>query len=263
MSPAASPHARPGRFLVGSSPPPRSSSSPLPAIGRAAESGGTFNPGSTSFAATIVGQRTASQYFELRNEGPEPIEIRHLGVSGPDSTEFSIESSGCEGVTLSIGGACGLYVAFAPSRRGRREATLEAPDLGGPIEATLEGTGLSQELTVSPSPLAFPTTTKYMSSEEQLTVANQGDVPVAISGTNFEGPGSSAFGTNGSNCSGTLAVGSTCEVTVRFSPQSEGEAARHPPRQRRRPRAAVRRSNSKVSAPRRNCASNRKPSTSA
>ncbi len=195
-----------------------------PASGRAAEATARFTPGSQAFAATVVGQRSGQQYFELRNEGPESIQVSSVAIGGPDSGEFSIESTGCAGATLAMSQGCWAYVEFVPARGGTREATLEAvhDGEGSPATAALSGTGLRQELTVSPS-LVFPTTTRYMSSEEQLTVSNQSDVGVAIFGTNFEGPGSGAFGTNGSNCSGTLGVGSSCTIDVRFNPQSEGE----------------------------------------
>jgi hypothetical protein len=85
------------------------------------------------------------------------------------------------------------------------------------------GGGGLEELTVSPAPLVFPTTTKWMNSEETLTVTNTAGVPVSLNGTNFEGPGAGAFGTNGSNCGATLMVEESCTVTVRFSPQAAGE----------------------------------------
>jgi hypothetical protein len=195
----------------------------LPASGEAAEATAVFLPGSQTFAPTIVGQRSGQQSFQLRNEGPETIHVSSVGIAGADSGEFSIEGNGCVGATLAEGESCGVSVAFAPSQGGTREATLEAihDGEGSPTTAALSGTGLRQELTVTP--LVFPTTTKYMTSEEQLTVSNQSDVGVAIFGTNFEGPGSGSFGTNGSNCSGTLGVGMSCTIDVHFNPQAEGE----------------------------------------
>jgi hypothetical protein len=83
--------------------------------------------------------------------------------------------------------------------------------------------GGGEELVVSPAPLVFPTTTKWMSSEETLTVTNPAGVPVSLYGTNFEGPGSGSFGTNGSSCGAMLIAGESCTIAVRFSPQAAGE----------------------------------------
>jgi hypothetical protein len=195
----------------------------LPASGQAAVATAAFSPGSQSFAATIVGQRTPQQVFQLRDEGPEPIHVSSVAIGGFDSGEFSVESTSCVGANLIEGESCSVSVSFAPTLGGTREATLEAvhDGEGSPTTAALSGTGLRQELTVSP--LVFPATTKFMTSEEQLTVSNQGDVGVAIFGTSFEGPGSGSFGTNGSSCSGTLGVGMSCTIEVRFNPQAEGE----------------------------------------
>jgi hypothetical protein len=195
----------------------------LPASGRAAEATAAFFPGSQTFGATIVGQRTPQQSFQLTDEGPEPIHVSSVAIGGIDSADFSVESTNCVGANLAIGESCSVSVSFAPTHGGAREATLEAvhDGEGSPTTAALSGTGLRQELTVSP--LVFPTTTKFMTSEEQLTVSNQSDVGVAIFGTNFEGPGSGSFGTNGSNCPGTLGVGMSCTIEVRFNPQAEGE----------------------------------------
>ncbi|HEX4731492.1 MAG TPA: choice-of-anchor D domain-containing protein [Solirubrobacterales bacterium] len=225
MSPSGSSPARNSRVLTGLLAATALVLLALPASGRAAEATAVLTPASQSFTATIVGQHSTQQYFELRDEGPEPIQVSTVAIGGPDSADFSLESSSCFGTTLSPGSSCGVYVAFTPTQGGGREATLEAvhDGEGSPTTAALEGTGLRQEVTLSPSPLVFPTTTRNMSSEKQLTIANQSDVAVTIFGTNFEGPGAGAFGTNGSDCAGTLGVGSTCKIDVRFSPQSEGE----------------------------------------
>lgn len=225
MSPSGSSPARNSRVFTGLLAATALVLLALPASGRAAEATAVLTPASQSFTATIVGQRSTQQYFELRDEGPEPIQVSTVAIGGPDSADFSLESSSCPGTMLSVGSSCWVYVAFTPTRGGGREATLEAvhDGEGSPTTAALEGTGLRQEVTLSPSPLVFPTTTRYMSSEKQLTIANQSDVPVMVFGTNFEGPGAGAFGTNGSNCAGTLGVGSTCTIEVRFNPQSEGE----------------------------------------
>jgi Abnormal spindle-like microcephaly-assoc'd, ASPM-SPD-2-Hydin len=197
----------------------------LPASGSAAEATAVFAPGSQSFGSIVVGQHSGQQMLGLRDEGPQPIHVSGISIGGPAAGDFTIESNGCGGATLNSGESCFVGVSFAPTQGGLREATLEATHdgEGSASTAALSGIGLRQELTVSPAPLVFPTTTKNMSSELALTVSNQSDVGVTIFGTNVEGPGSGAFGTGGSNCGGVLSVGSSCTLDVRFSPQSEGE----------------------------------------
>jgi hypothetical protein len=108
----------------------------------------------------------------------------------------------------------GLLAAIALALLALPTSGLAAP--GG------EGGG-PEEVVVSPAPLVFPTTTKWMNSEKTLTVTNTAGVPVSLFGTNFEGPGAGAFGTNGSNCGATLMAAESCTINVRFSPQAAGE----------------------------------------
>jgi hypothetical protein len=219
----ATPLLRPGATLLGLLATALALALLLPASGRAAEATAVFAPGSQSFGQVIVAQRSGQQSFALRDEGPESIHVSGIGIGGADAADFSVEGNACGGATLSSGESCLVSVSFAPTRGGLREATLEASHdgEGSPTTAALTGIGLRQELTVSP--LVFPTTTKFMTSEEQLTVSDQSDVGVAIFGTNFEGPGSGSFGTDGSDCPGTLGVGMSCTITVRFNPQAEGQ----------------------------------------
>jgi hypothetical protein len=100
--------------------------------------------------------------------------------------------------------------------------TLLTVPAGGRAAPGGEGGG-AEELVLSPTPLVFPTTTKWMNSEEMLTVTNTAGVPVSLYGTNFEGPGSGSFGTNGSSCGAMLMATESCTITVRFSPQAAGE----------------------------------------
>src|ERR1700761_3748867 len=83
--------------------------------------------------------------------------------------------------------------------------------------------GGGEELVLSPAPLVFPTTTKWMNSEETLTVNNPTGGPVSLYGTNFEGPGSGSFRTSGSSCGAMLMATESCTIAVRFSPQAAGE----------------------------------------
>jgi hypothetical protein len=115
--------------------------------------------------------------------------------------------------------------ASLPLSRSKILAVLALAVLALPASgrAAPGGEGGAEELTVSPAPLVFPTTTKWMNSEETLTVTNSAGVPVSLFGTNFEGPGAGAFGINGSSCGAMLMAEESCTVTVRFSPQSAGE----------------------------------------
>jgi hypothetical protein len=197
----------------------------LPATSQAAEATASLNPSAPTFESVVVGQRGPQQQFVLTNNGPEAIMVEAVSVTGVNPNDFSLENDGCFTATLSSQESCSLYISFAPSASGLREAQLNL-DTGAensPATAALSGRGLAQELTVSPSPLDFPTTTVDTNSERKVTVANESEAAVAIYNVSIEGAGSSSFNTNGSNCGTSLKPQQSCTISIRFSPGSEGE----------------------------------------
>jgi hypothetical protein len=197
----------------------------LPAIGQAAEATVTVSPGSQTYGSQVIGHGSGQQTFEIRGEGPEAVLVSSVALAGTDPADFSIEANGCSGQTLGPGGNCLVSLRFTPTAAGPREAVLEVghDGEGSPSTATMSGTGLRQELTLSPSPLTFPVTTTGMTSEREVMVENHGDVAAQIFGTNFEGPGSGSFATNGSSCGPSLGVGESCKIEIRYSAGSVGE----------------------------------------
>jgi hypothetical protein len=196
----------------------------LPATSQAAEATTSLNPPAQAFPSLTVGQRSPRQQFLFQNEGPEAITIEAISITGANAADFSLEGNSCPGL-LAAGETCSLEISFAPSAGGPREAQLEVVNDGedSPTTAALSGQGLRQELTLSPSPLTFPTTTAGNNTEKQVTVANDSEAPVTIFNDNIEGPGASAFNTSGSNCGNSLNTGQSCTISIRFSPGSEGE----------------------------------------
>ncbi len=163
----------------------------LPAVSQAAEASASINPPAETFPSVIVGQRGPQQQFLFTNNGPEEINVEAVSVTGPNANDFSVENDSCLFPTLSSGQSCSLYISFRPSESGLREAQLEILSTAenSPATAALSGRGLTQELTVSPSPLNFPATTVDSNSERQVTVANESEAAVTIYGANIEGAG--------------------------------------------------------------------------
>ena len=195
----------------------------LPAVSQAAEASASINPPAETFPSVIVGQRGPQQQFLFTNNGPEEINVEAVSVIGPNANDFSVENDSCLFPTLSSGQSCSLYISFRPSESGLREAQLEILSTAenSPATAALSGRGLTQELTVSPSPLSFPATTVDSNSERQVTVANESEAAITIYGANIEGAGSSSFNTNGSNCGSSLTPGQSCKISIRFSPAAK------------------------------------------
>jgi Abnormal spindle-like microcephaly-assoc'd, ASPM-SPD-2-Hydin len=197
----------------------------LPAVSQAAEATASLSPPTHIFPNVLIGKQDPQQQFVFTNDGPERITVEGVSITGPDSNNFALENDGCSAATLSSGESCSAYISFTPSESGLREAQFEifSTAENSPAVGALSGRGLTQELTVSPSPLNFPTVTVDGNSERQVIVANESEAAVVIYGVNIEGAGSSSFNTNGSNCGTSLNPGQSCNISIRFSPSSEGE----------------------------------------
>lgn len=76
---------------------------------------------------------------------------------------------------------------------------------------------------LGPSPLSFSGTQApgTVSGPQSVTVTNNGDEPLNVSGASIGGTDASDFGISGSDC-GSLPSGGSCHVSVRFAPQGSG-----------------------------------------
>jgi hypothetical protein len=130
---------------------------------------------------------------------------------------------GCSGQMLGAGGTCTVNAHFAPTltgMAGSQQASLQVSGMpGGQTAATLTGTALAAQLTVTPTtqPLG---SIGYgaASSDFPLMVSNTGGttgpITVTLSGTMM-----SDFGKGVDGCTGkSLNSGGSCTVYVHFNP---------------------------------------------
>ena len=80
----------------------------------------------------------------------------------------------------------------------------------------------SGELTISPSPAAFPKTTVGHHLAREFQVANESGEEVGIEGVGIEGADAGDFIFNGTSCGGPLPSGQHCSVWVTFAPGGVG-----------------------------------------
>lgn len=93
--------------------------------------------------------------------------------------------------------------------------------LPAPVVAAPEG---PEQLTFSPSPVSFPTTTVgYQSPAQDLVVTNEGEAEASVESVSIEGDDASQFSFGGSSCNGTLYPGQHCTLSIGFVPSSVGD----------------------------------------
>ena len=99
----------------------------------------TLTPTSLTFAATTIGQTTASQSIVLKNTGPGLLTITAISISG----DFAQTNTCTIGSAMAVNATCTFSITFTPTQLGLRSGTLTITDNGqsSPQTAALSGTG--------------------------------------------------------------------------------------------------------------------------
>lgn len=69
------------------------------------------------------------------NPSANPVQIGTASVTGADASDDTITADACSGTTLAAGDSCQLTVSYKSVTPGSNEATLEVPEVGGPVHA--------------------------------------------------------------------------------------------------------------------------------
>ncbi len=190
-------------------------------------------PGTLSFQATVGSLETLP--VVVSNTGTTPLQFSFpLEFSGPDQSDFS-ETHNCP-LSLPVANpqdesasSCTVQVTFAPHTAGNKIASLLIADNapGSPQLVALSGTAIppatKPEAQLSSASLDLGSVAiGTQSGPSTLTLTNAGDAtltftqPIAITGAN------AADFTQTSNCAIGVAAGSSCTISVKFSPASVG-----------------------------------------
>jgi hypothetical protein len=177
-----------------------------------------------------VGATSAAKSFTVTNAGSLPTTIGTLLVSGGQASEFPLAGGTCAAATLASAATCTVSVLFKPGGTGSRQASLDVGGSGGAaVSVALSGSGSNPTpppqpaLTASPSSLAFAeTVVGSQAAGETVTVHNSGNVSNTAD-VRLAGADAGDFELAGNGCTGhSLAVASSCTVTVVFAPTAAG-----------------------------------------
>jgi hypothetical protein len=187
-------------------------------------------PPQLGFAATLIGQVSATQIVTVANSGGAGIAGLQLAVS----LGFALDpaQTTCTAI-LNAGASCNAGVLFAPSAAGAVTGALTAsfPAAGGSgsIAATtsLTGTGaVPPGILIVPAALVqFGTTGLGQAAQPvPVTVTNPGSLSsltgftLAVDATGT----ANGFALSGNTCGATLAPGASCMANVTFAPPAYG-----------------------------------------
>lgn len=176
----------------------------------------TVSPANLTFSTQVVFTSSMAQTVTITNSGLGTLVMTSVATTGPFS-----DTNGC-GSTLSPGASCSISVTFTPTTKRPISGSLTIADNapGSPQKVPLKGTGTFVQL--APTILSFgnqPVGTKSL--PKKVTVSNKGDAAVSIASIAITGANATDFSKT-STCGRTLASGSSCFVTVAFTPSATG-----------------------------------------
>ncbi|MGA3026769.1 MAG: choice-of-anchor D domain-containing protein [Bryobacteraceae bacterium] len=192
-----------------------------------------LSPATVPFGSSNIGVATASQNVTLTNTGTDVLDIASVALTGANPGDYNISSNGC-GATLSATvsaphPSCVIAVTFTPTAAGSRGAALTVTDnagnLAGSTQSTaLTGTGVpvpNAGLSTGTLPSFGSVNIGTTSTAQTVTVSNTGTGPLTIASIVVGGTNPGDFGQT-NNCGATLNNGSTCTISVTFTPTASG-----------------------------------------
>jgi len=191
---------------------------PLSGTGASSTPTVTVSPSSLSFTSG------SSQPVTVTNTGAVAVAISSsINISGANAGLYS-QTNDC-GTGIAIGASCTISVTFAPgSTSGSTSATLNIPDnaTGNPHTVGLSGTA-SAVLTFLPTSLTLTETTlSTVSTAQTVKLTNTGTAAMSAPTVAITGTSAAQFAISSNGCTGTLAIGANCSVSVTFTPTANG-----------------------------------------
>jgi hypothetical protein len=179
----------------------------------------TATPGSLTFPSTVVDQTSTSQPITVKNTGSTATTIAITA-----STNFT-QTNNCPVAPATLAGSgatCTITATFAPVTSGSLTGNIAVTDsaTNSPQTVALSGTATPAVTTVTatPSSIAFGSEAYGTTTTSSTTIAVQNTGPASTSiaiaaSTNY---------TQINNCGTLLQTGTSCTITVSFTPTANG-----------------------------------------
>jgi hypothetical protein len=173
--------------------------------------------------------------FTLTNTGevelpPPGVVLTSSSSEGPESLPFGFgfTASDCESrASLAPAESCKAEVTFNPFYPGLRQGSITFTDPSSrvaPTSAAFNGRGIGPIVSFSPSGTLTAVVGEGPSLPKVLTVTNEGDADLSISGISLVGETTSHFAIVGGRCQpgGDVAPSASCTIQVTYSPTTAG-----------------------------------------
>ncbi len=186
------------------------------------------SPANNDFGSVAVGTSSSGQVFTISNTDPANS-YTISGVSDGTPSVFPISGDGCTGATLGPQGSgtdtCQFTVTFKPAGTGLAQDTVDvqSTDPGGDLTIPVQGTGTGQPSVAIGGQSGYATA-PGTSTQGNVTITNNGNVPLQVGNVTVTGAGSGSFslapqGANNTCSNQNVAPsGGTCTIQVTYAP---------------------------------------------
>jgi hypothetical protein len=198
----------------------------------------SFGIRSKNFGAIGVSIHSPNVEVQVTNNSNLPQTLGEFEIVGTNASDFTVTSNDCAGISLSpSGGECSFAVAFIPTSKGRRVATLELADSswgtgGGNALLPLSGTGVFSQISISASSRFYSGGAVRFDTQGVGTTANplyvsvtdaSSTVPLDVTSISVSGQNYADFTVSPGNCETTVVdPRDACQFTVTFTPTASG-----------------------------------------
>ena len=191
----------------------------VPLTGVGIVSAVNVSPASLTFSGQNVGTESTPQPVTLLNIGSVQLTVGSVAV-----TSGFKQNNNCLPTVAALA-SCTINVSFLPTASGPQTGTLTIADFAGnsPQTVALNGTGVTPGVSLSPTALSFPAQTVSIASSPQTITLNNPGIG-ALTPLRINASGDFAQ-TN--TCASSVAAGSSCTISVTFTPTSHGQSHRH------------------------------------
>jgi len=182
----------------------------------------SIKPASLNFGSLKAGSTSASKTITVKNTGKGTLIIDSITIAGTNAEDFALTNS-CN--IIPPGGSCAISVTFTSTTPfGKKSAILSisSNDPKKPIvNVKLTGQAPLPKISVSPKSVNFGSIkVDNTSTLKVVTIKNTGISDLEIGSITISGTNASEF--SQTNTCTAIPKGSSCAVTVAFSPASAG-----------------------------------------
>jgi hypothetical protein len=203
-----------------------------------------MNPNALGFSTQqVIGTTSNYQTAYLYNSGNTPFTVGQVtgtDFGTPSSTaEFSVSPSysgfdGCSGNSVAAGSTCQVNVTFTPNTAGARTGTIQFPitysnSTTATVTGNLTGSGVTEKDSAELTPpngsfinQAVGVKTTYSVNTVLNNTGNRPFKVGAITNSNLTEFATTGSGTYDSCSNNNVAIGSTCQVNIVFTPSAVG-----------------------------------------